>query len=458
MPQTVIRFSTFEATPAEAKIVGVRPDGSGQGSFDTLPGHPWGPKLSPDGTRLLFSGSAPTSTGLATDLNLNGTGSPDIWIAQADGSQARQLIGGPGAYNGWTWSPDGNKLAFASNREGSWDIYTMTANGGGLTRLTMSPAQDGWPSWTPDGATIVFASTRSDQAQLYSVGTRGGTVQRLLASATADTEPAVASDGKLAFSAQAADGTGAIVILDRPGAVPRILTQPGGLNTAPTWSPDNTQLAFIGYRGGRSDLFRVKADGSGLQQLTTTGQNQRPDWGIAPVDTLTLLMQQHIFQAIDRLQAGTIDATSDDGRGTQTTIQARFDLGENAAQPRLQRVTTRRGSNGDVIDQEIIIGDKTWQRHADQPWQPIANTSGVSAEVRELLPQIELAQQLTADYFSTQVELRWTAPNGTNVILLANVLGGTPIQMRVIDRKSGTETLIRYTWESPGDIVAPIGP
>ena len=66
-----------------------------------------GAEVSPDGTRLLFSSAAPAVAGRAADLDLNGSGSPDIWIANLDGSQARRLTDVPGGYNGWTWSPDG---------------------------------------------------------------------------------------------------------------------------------------------------------------------------------------------------------------------------------------------------------------------------------------------------------------------------------------------------------------
>ena len=61
----------------------------------------------------------------------------------------------------------------------------------------------------------------------------GGAVQRLLDSPTVDTEPAVARNGAIAFSAQAADGTGVIAVLDAGGTAPRRLTGSGGLDTSP---------------------------------------------------------------------------------------------------------------------------------------------------------------------------------------------------------------------------------
>lgn len=457
-PLSVIRFSAYETTPDQATVTAVRPDGTGRAVLDALPGHPWGPKLAPDGTRLLFSTAAPAAVGRAQDLDLNGSGSPDIWIANADGSQARQLIGGPGGYNGWSWSPDGRRLAFASNRGGSWDIYTLLADGTGLTRLTISPSQDGWPAWMPDGATVVLASTRSDRAQLYRMGASGGNFQRLLASPTSDTEPAISPNGRIAFSAQAPDGTGEIMVLDGVGAPPRRLTSAGGLNTTPAWSPDGARLAFVGGRDGRGDLFVVNADGSGLLRLTNTGQNQRPDWGVAPADQLALVLQQQVVQAESRLRRGTLEATTDDGKGTQTIIRLRFDLGDQSGTSRLHRIATTQGSSGTVNKEEVIVGDRAWQRQPDGRWQVIPVSIGVHEQVRALSPDIAAAQQVTADHFGTQVELRWTDANGADVTLLAAVLSGNPIRMRLVDRRTGGSVTVRYNWEAPDDINPPLAP
>jgi TolB protein len=48
-----------------------------------------------------------------------------------------------------TWSPDGEKIAFASSRGGNDDIYTMNADGTGVVRLTDHPQPDGSPTWQP---------------------------------------------------------------------------------------------------------------------------------------------------------------------------------------------------------------------------------------------------------------------------------------------------------------------
>lgn len=278
----VITFSAYQTTPDNAQIVMMRPDGSNRRVVSTLPGHPWTPKLSPDGKQILFSSGAPPKTGRAIDIDLNGSGSPDILVANIDGTQVRRLTNVAAGYNGWSWSPDGHRITFASNRDGGWSIYVMTAAGEQLTRLTNTPAQDGWPVWTADGAGFVFASTRSDQSQLYRMDANGTNIRRLLSSPTADTEPAIAPGiGRIAYSAQTTQGGAEIFVAERDGTKPRQLTMVGGLNSEPTWSPDGMQVVFVNHRDGRSDLYIVNVDGSGLLRLTNTGDNRHPDWSKA---------------------------------------------------------------------------------------------------------------------------------------------------------------------------------
>jgi TolB protein len=280
----VIVFSAYQSDSRSSQIVAVRPDGTGSRTLGTFPGHPWRPRLSPDGTTILFASAAPERAGWPADNDLNGSGSPDIWIAGVDGSGARRLTDATAGYNGWAWSRDGRWIAFASNRDGDWAIYKMTATGTQLTRLTTTPAQDAWPAWTPDGTGIVFASTRSDFPQIYRMDADGGHLQRLVTSKTADSEPAIAPDGAtIAYAAQAVDGTGEIYLAGSDGASPRRLTSVGGLNTSAVWSPDGKRLAFVCRHDGRSDLYVVNADGSGLTRLTNAGENRYPDWSAATI-------------------------------------------------------------------------------------------------------------------------------------------------------------------------------
>jgi TolB protein len=81
----------------------------------------------------------------------------DIWTIPADETGgSTPLVTGPGDNGVPSWSPDGRRLAFMSDRDGNFEIYVMNADGTGQTRLTDNPLTDGNPVWSPDGTRIAF--------------------------------------------------------------------------------------------------------------------------------------------------------------------------------------------------------------------------------------------------------------------------------------------------------------
>jgi Tol biopolymer transport system component len=83
-----------------------------------------------------------------------------------------------------------SRLAFVSTRDGNQEIYTIREDGTDLRRLTNDPASDGGPSWSPDGSRIVFASDRTTMTQLYVVAAQGGPTTPLIRTPFVATNPA----------------------------------------------------------------------------------------------------------------------------------------------------------------------------------------------------------------------------------------------------------------------------
>src|SRR5262245_24693291 len=71
------------------------------------------------------------------------------------------------------WSPDGQSIAFQSNRAGNMDIYVMAADGSNPIRLTDSPADDGMPAWSPDGRRVAYSSGVSGNRHIFVIGLHG---------------------------------------------------------------------------------------------------------------------------------------------------------------------------------------------------------------------------------------------------------------------------------------------
>ena len=68
-----------------------------------------------------------------------------------------------------TWSPDGRRIAFTSNRDGNYEIYIMNADGTGQSNVTNHPASDNYPAWSPDGHKLAFISNRGGGYDIYVV-------------------------------------------------------------------------------------------------------------------------------------------------------------------------------------------------------------------------------------------------------------------------------------------------
>ncbi|MEM8968370.1 MAG: DPP IV N-terminal domain-containing protein, partial [Bacteroidota bacterium] len=125
------------------------------------------PALSPDGQTVVFSYqgdlySVPSSGGEAVPLTLH---------------EAHDYYP--------VWSPNGQQIAFASDRFGNFDIYLMPAQGGKAERLTYHSAHDHPTDFSNDGQSVLFTSSRTPSAQsalfpyrrfnqLYQISTEGG--------------------------------------------------------------------------------------------------------------------------------------------------------------------------------------------------------------------------------------------------------------------------------------------
>jgi Tol biopolymer transport system component len=130
-------------------------------------------QFSPDGQRLVF-GSSRAGAG------------PEIWTARADGTGARQLLRGPGNWQGSpSFSPDGRQLAFDSRQDdGSWSTFVVDADGGVPRRLTTEAGDEHQPEWSRDGRWIYYTSDRKAGRNVWRISAAGGRAEQLTTSGT----------------------------------------------------------------------------------------------------------------------------------------------------------------------------------------------------------------------------------------------------------------------------------
>jgi dipeptidyl aminopeptidase/acylaminoacyl peptidase len=161
--------------------------------------------LSPDGRRVAF----------ASDRSGEGA----IWLADPDGSNS-VLLAPMGAFaTGYPrWSPDGERIVFHSNREGQSEIYVIPAAGGKPRNLTSHPANDAFPSFSHDGRWIYFSSNRTGENQVWKMPAAGGEAARVTGSV--GYAPSESPDGDYLYYVETYDKPSPLWRLPAAGGAP----------------------------------------------------------------------------------------------------------------------------------------------------------------------------------------------------------------------------------------------
>lgn len=185
------------------------------------------PEISPDGQSIVFKHTNPAN------------GENQIWIMDRNGDNANNI---PQVY-GWdpTWSPDGNKILFASSHEGLTQLFTVNRNGNQLMRVTNLPAIRGRSDWSADGQWIVTYSGEAWHREVY--------------------------------------------IMNADGSNVRQLTPTGGNSQGPSFSPDGKWVTFTAYfdhpgEDHGCEIYIIRTDGTDLRRLTNNDYcDYQPRWG-----------------------------------------------------------------------------------------------------------------------------------------------------------------------------------
>ena len=171
------------------------------------------------------------------------------------------------------WSPDGNKIAFTSDRDGNGEIYVMNIDGSAPVNLTHTAAWDGYAAYSPDGSKIAYWSgsnlhvMNADGSEQTDLGVEGQ-------------KPAWSPDGNQIAFHRWVSGDREIFVMDADGSNVTQLTGDHYGNAHPRWAPDSETIVFASLlNAGQWNIHTVKADGSDMKRVIESPTlDWEPDW------------------------------------------------------------------------------------------------------------------------------------------------------------------------------------
>jgi uncharacterized protein YjdB len=214
------------------------------------------------------------------------------WVERGNLGELRRATADTGQATDAAFSPDGSRIAFVSTRDGNPEIYLMDADGTNAVRITNDPQADARPVFTADGAGLLFESQRSGKSQIYSMALDGGNVQALT-SDSASMTPTMSPDGRVVAYSSVRNRSYDIWLMSPDGSNQRAFTtSPDQNETEPHFLRDGS-LAYLVERREDNRTVRqvVKADLATGSVTPLTGTDLAiADFAVAPAGDLIALV------------------------------------------------------------------------------------------------------------------------------------------------------------------------
>jgi dipeptidyl aminopeptidase/acylaminoacyl peptidase len=168
------------------------------------------------------------------------------------------------------WSPDGATLLFASNRDGDFEIYAANPDGSNLRQLTRNFVTDRYPSYSPDGKRIVYSSTATGSLDIWSMNADGSEPKQLTTAAGLDELPSYSPDGTSIVFASERTGLSKIWIMAADGSGQRMLVQSAFYDWSPAFKVDGRFVLFERFDGSDSEIYAVDITNGAVTNITVS--------------------------------------------------------------------------------------------------------------------------------------------------------------------------------------------
>jgi len=192
-----------------------------------------------------------------------------------------QTAGEMGPYGSFQLAPDGKRIAFDNaGNSSNQDIWILEAGRDVTTRFTFSPTDEYWPVWSPDGSRIAYASNPSGRFDVFVKGATGAQPESLMATAQVSLGPSDwSSDGRtIACVALGGPTSWDIWVLPTTGERPHPLIATPFREWEPRFSPDGRWIAYSSNESGRREIYVQPYPGLGGKWQVSNAGGRDPEW------------------------------------------------------------------------------------------------------------------------------------------------------------------------------------
>ena len=195
----------------------------------------------------------------------------DIWIANRDGTNSKQLTSDAYVDQQPSVSADGRYIVFQSNRSGGRNIWRMDLDGSNVKQLTTESYVDSSPVCSPDGRFVVFMSQRAGKSTIWKVGIDGGSSVQL--TDRGSQYPTISPDGKFVsyfYTDEQSNNQPRLSLIPFEGGEPvKTIDLPRSVQPiAFAWMPDGRSIAYLDNASGILNVWNQPIDGGARKQLT----------------------------------------------------------------------------------------------------------------------------------------------------------------------------------------------